>query len=121
MQLLDAQTASYTLDVFGRCTRETACEAPARTGGGLAQALHLINGPSLHEQLRGGAAALLRQGPRKDEERVEELWLRSLSRLPDAKERAWAVPLLLKSSSKQAAVEDLLWALLNTREFAVNH
>lgn len=121
VQLLDAQTASYTLDVFGRCTRETACEVPARTGGGLAQALHLINGSSLSEQLRAGVATLLRQGPREADRFVEELWLRSLSRLPDARERAWGVQVLSKSSSKQTAIEDLLWALLNTREFAVNH
>ena len=121
VQLLDAQTPSYTLDVFGRCSREAACESSSRSGGGLAQALHFINGPALNEQIRAGAAALLRGSHRTDEQLVEELWLRSLSRSPEPKEREWAVTLLAKSASRQPAVEDLLWALLNTREFAVNH
>jgi hypothetical protein len=52
---------------------------------------------------------------------VEELYLRTLSRFPDEKELAHWERTLKEASDKREAVEDLLWALLNSREFAFNH
>ncbi|HEV7406235.1 MAG TPA: DUF1553 domain-containing protein [Chthoniobacteraceae bacterium] len=117
VQLIGAQTPSPALDVLGRCPRERTCETAARPGGGLAQALHLINGSTINGKLREAVQTLQSRhltGPAL----LDELYLRALSRPPTAAERtAWEPQL----ATDAEAVEDLLWALLNSREFSLNH
>jgi hypothetical protein len=52
---------------------------------------------------------------------IEEAYLRTLSRLPDQEERQIALVSLKESKDQQAALEDLMWVLINTKEFIVNH
>lgn len=120
VQLPDARTASYTLDVLGRCPRDGNCAAQPR-GGGLSQALHLINGPAINSKLRGGVIDSLLHGDLTDAEIVEELYLRTLSRFPDEREQAYCVKAFASANDTRQAAEDLLWALLNSREFVYNH
>ena len=56
-----------------------------------------------------------------NEELADELFLATLTRLPRADEKADAVKHLAASKSRAEAVTDLLWALVNTREFILNH
>jgi hypothetical protein len=120
LQLRDSQTPSYTLDVFGRCRRETDCENPTAFGGGLPQALHLINSPALDAKIKNGILERLITEKRANPAIVEELYLRALSRFPTPQERAdWEKT--LSGTDRREAAEDLLWALLNSREFAFNH
>ncbi|MEW6303108.1 MAG: DUF1549 and DUF1553 domain-containing protein [Verrucomicrobiota bacterium] len=121
VQLVGAQTPSYALDVLGRCAREQSCESPGRAGGGLAQALHLINGSTINDKLRGGALSRLLARGLTDSELIDELYLRTLSRPASAAERAEWEPMLARAADKTEIAEDLLWALLNSREFAFNH
>jgi hypothetical protein len=121
IQLADARAASYTLDVFGRCPRATGCEDPTQFGGGLSQALHLINGAVINAKLRSGVVERLLADSRSDREIVEELYLRTLSRFPAASERAHWERTLKAAAKRKETAEDLLWALLNAREFAFNH
>ena len=121
VQLVDAQTPSYTLDVFGRCTREANCESSAQFGGGLSQALHLINSAAINGKLQTGVVNRLLLQSQSDGETVEELYLNTLSRFPTEKELSYCKQSLGDGGSKQNALEDLLWALLNSREFAFNH
>jgi len=118
--LIDPQTPSYTLDVFGRCPRTAGCESSAQYGGGLSQALHLVNGTAVNGKTDKALSRLL-AGPRSNRVMVEELYLSTMSRLPDARELAYWENLLSKVGSKREVLEDLLWALLNSREFAFNH
>ena len=55
------------------------------------------------------------------EEVVEELYLRTLSRYPDAEEKDLAKATVAKSSDQKRGLEDVLWALLNSKEFLYNH
>ena len=55
------------------------------------------------------------------EEIVEELYIRCLCRLPTDKERAEIAAILAEQPDKQKALEDVFWALLNSREFLFNH
>jgi hypothetical protein len=120
-QLIGSRTPSFALDVLGRCSRERPCEGPARAGGGLAQALHLINGTTINNKLAGGRlAALLARRP-ADADIIEELYLSALTRPPGAAELAEWKGLLKAAASREEAGQDLLWALLNSREFAFNH
>jgi hypothetical protein len=87
----------------------------------MSRALHLINGDALEEKIHDGVAYHLLGESKSGPDLVRELYLRSLSRAPTESERVYCEQLLEASESKQAAVEDLLWALLNSREFAFNH
>ena len=112
--LADPEVASTTLDVLGRCRREGDC-TPTSEAGGLAVALHLLAGAPLEKLVQGGAQTLLTAHP-TDTALTEELFLRTLSRLPTTAERGYAEGLLKKNRPR--AAEDLLWALVNTREFS---
>ena len=92
-----------------------------RASGGIAQALHLLNGPTINAKLRGGIVAQLeaRRVPNRDA--VSELYLRAFGRPADREELAEWEPLLAGAGDRGEALGDLLWALLNSREFAFNH
>jgi hypothetical protein len=118
VQLISPATPSPALDVLGRCDRKTSCDGPASAGGGLAQALHLINGSTINEKLRGGALDELKGRP--DREVVEELYLRTFTRLPEPAERAEWEATLTRGTDRTETLQDLLWTLLNSREFSLN-
>ena len=71
--------------------------------------------------MRGGVVDRLLNERVGDAEVVRALYLRTLSRLPTEKESAYCIEVLAKATEKREAVEDLLWALLNSREFVYNH
>ncbi|MBI1841402.1 MAG: DUF1553 domain-containing protein [Verrucomicrobia bacterium] len=121
VQLIGTRTPSYALDVLGRCSRDAACDGGGRRGGGLALALHLINGPTINARLRSGVVAhLLAQGA-TGREMIEELYLRAFTRRPEAAELAEWERMFASASDKATAAQDLLWTALNSREFAYNH
>lgn len=120
----DNRMPSYFFRIFGRPVRATVCECERSTLPSISQALHLINSPEVHAKLthRHGAARKLADSDLAPEATVDELFLSTLSRFPTAEERA-----LLKAafeadpSQRRQAVEDVLWSLLNTKEFLYNH
>lgn len=118
VQLLDARVPSFTLDVFGRCPR-TGDNAGQR-GGGLRCALHLINSPELNAKLKPAVEALLKGG-QKTNAIIDELYLRTLARFPEEKERALMLGHIKQVKNKDEGWRDLLWALMNSREFLFNH
>ena len=118
--LIDPQVPSYTLDVFGRCPRTTSCENPAQLGGGLSEALHLVNGPAVNAKTDKAVDRLLAER-KSDRAMIEELYLRTVSRLPNTGELTHWEDTLAKGESRREVLEDLFWALLNCREFAFNH
>ncbi len=118
--LIGSRDESYAMDVLGRCSRERRCETSGR-GGGLAQALHLINGSSINSKLEGGVVGELMRARASDREIVKELYLRAYARLPGKVEIAEWSSLIGSKPSRSEAVQDLLWTLLNSREFAFNH
>jgi hypothetical protein len=48
---------------------------------------------------------------------LDELYLAALSRPPTARERARAVELIDRAKDRRAALEDVLWGLVNAKEF----
>ena len=52
---------------------------------------------------------------------VEELYLATLSRYPSPQEIFNAAGYIDRDSEPRKSVEDLLWTLLNSREFLFNH
>ena len=121
VQLTDPLIESYTLDVLGRCRRQVTCQTMASGGGGLSRTLHLINGSAVNGKLHGGLIESLLADDATDDTVIEELYLRTVSRFPDDRERRMGHRALAAADDRRACVEDLLWALLNAREFAFNH
>jgi hypothetical protein len=114
---------SYFLDVFDRPPRSSACECARSGGASLQQVLHLSFSPDLESKIsRGdGRVAKLMEKKTTPEQAVEELYLGALSRVPTAAEREAALTYMQKQTDKRRGMEDLLWALVNTREFMFNH
>jgi hypothetical protein len=123
IMLPDESFASYFLDVFGRPQRISACECERVTEANLAQALHLLNSEEVQGKLaRGnGRAEVMAKDPRPDAEKVEELFMWAYARKPTPEQAQAAQAIIDKhKDNKKRAYEDILWALLNTKEFAFN-
>jgi hypothetical protein len=71
--------------------------------------------------MEAGRLGKLPSQDRPDAERVEELFLATLSRFPDSGERQAALEHIRAARDRRRGYVDLVWALLNTREFILNH
>jgi hypothetical protein len=114
---------SYFLDVFDRPPRSSACECARSSGASLSQVLHLANSPEVENKIAedNGRIAKLVRAKVPAEKVIEELYLAALARLPSPDERRQALDHLAKQKDVRRGLEDLLWALLNSREFMFNH
>ncbi len=126
---------SYFLTLFGRPNNASASESERTHDANLAQSLHLLNSRKIHEKVsdpHGRAARLANDPSLTDEEKVRELYLWTLSRLPEAEETEMALSYIRKRAQAseaaaashnrlEEAYQDTLWALLNTKEFLFNH
>lgn len=125
MQLADASNATYFLQVFGQPKGDTACECERSMDANLAQSLHLLNGREIQDKIsRDGArtARLAADKERPDEDRVRELYRWVFSREPNGEELQVAIAYLQKhSDNPRRGYEDIVWALVNTKEFQFNH
>lgn len=121
IMLPDESYSSYFLEVFGRPQRSSACECERVSEANLAQALHLLNSDEIQNKLSrpAGRAELLAKDSRPDEQKIEELFLWVYGRKPTAEQSKVALAHLAKQAANaKIAYENILWALLNTKEFA---
>lgn len=111
------------LDVFGRSKRDTPCECEASDEPNLPQVLFLMYSPELQNKIshKDGTVANLVKSGKSTADMVEELFLIALSRKPTTEESTDAVALIESAAKRQAAIEDLLWTLLNSKEFLFSH
>lgn len=127
MQLPDPGAAQnvYFLKVFGQPQGDTACECERSQEANLAQSLHLLNSSEVQNKIADGngrAAKFAAQKERPNEEKISELYRWVYSRQPDADEMKIAVAHLDKHKDNQKlAFEDIIWALVNSKEFLFNH
>ncbi len=124
MQLPDAGFQTYFLTVFGRPEASTACECERGQESNLAQSLHLLNSDEIQKKLsdEGGLAAQFAStSSRPISEKVRELYLRALAREPNADESFRSINYIESKSASREAYEDLVWAVVNSKEFLFNH
>jgi hypothetical protein len=110
------------LDLFGRPPRESACECERSTGVSLAQALNLVNGPTIAEAIthdQNRIARLVRDEP-DDRKLVDELFVAILCRPATEQELETGIGSLTEAESRLIGAQDLAWALLNSPSFLFN-
>ena len=122
IQIADGGVSNYFLTTFGRATRETVCSCEVVMEPSLSQALHLLNGDATNNRIKQGkvVASFLKDG-KTPEVVINELYARCYSRKPREKEKANLLASLVGSESPIEPLEDVFWALLNSKEFIFNH
>jgi hypothetical protein len=114
---------SYFLDTFDRPRRVTSCECERSTGATLAQVLLLANSEEIESKIGTGDGRLARLLKEKKSSReiIEELYLTAYARPPTAAELQRTMNHVERQKDKRQALEDVLWAIVNTKEFMFNH
>jgi hypothetical protein len=125
VQLPDPSIGPYFLKVFGQPQADTACECERSQEANLAQSLHLLNSSEVQNKIADGngrAGKLASEKDRPHEARIRELYLWVYSREPQPDEMQIALAHIAKhEQNPKIAYEDILWALVNTKEFLFNH
>src|SRR5262249_34637940 len=123
VQLPDGDFNHPFLKTFGQPARELACECERESDSNLAQALQLINGPTLNEKLRNPNNRIGKLLARKaaDKDMLNDLYLSTLSRPPSDADAKVALAHIAKAKDRRKAWEDVHWALLNSKEFLFRH
>jgi len=113
----------YFLKIFGQPQREMACGCERSNESNLSQALQMINGPVVHGKLRddnGRIATMIKAG-KSDEEIIRALYLAALCREPTTAEVSAAKAHIGNSKDRRQALEDVGWAVVNSKEFLFQH
>lgn len=128
VEIADGNTTDYFLRTFGRASRETVCSCEVKMDPNLSQALHLLNGNTVHRKVeQSQVIAAMLKDKKSPDEIVEELYLRCFGRKPTAEEVSAISAQLPKDDDKNTAadtrktLDDVFWALLNSEEFMFNH
>jgi hypothetical protein len=119
IELPDAQYSNYLLKTFGKPKREAVCECERVSDVNLAQALHTLNSDVIVEKIANskGRVAKLLADKKAGPDIVEELYLATLCRRPTAAEQAACRDGVAEASDAKSYYEDLLWSLINSKQF----
>ena len=123
VQIADGNTATYFLTTFGRATRETVCSCEVKMEPNLGQALHLMNGENVHAKVKEGGVVkhLLdeKKTPPASHLRTCICVVSAAGRRAD--ELKAIESQIAGAKDPRPPLEDVFWALLNSREFLFNH
>lgn len=122
IQLPDSDVKSYLMDTFGRPSRQVLCECDRTTKPNIAQALHLLNGDFLNKKIGDpkGRVEKLASGNTPLPKAIDELFLATWSRSPTPDELAKAQGWVKSAPTVKEGLQDLLWVLVNGRDFLFN-
>ena len=110
------------LDSFGQSHREFLTEIDPKLEPNLVQTLTMINSPYIENKVDNGTTTrTIIKDAKTDEDVVRECYLRTFSRLPASDEITKSTALISKAKNRAEGTQDLLWALVTSREFYFNH
>jgi len=115
---------SEFLDAFGRPNSSAQCPCERDVRPSVVQALHMMHSNDLQAKLanKSGRAAKLAASDKSPEQIVQELYLSAYGREPRAEEIRIALTAFFQAgATRQTAIEDIMWALINSAEFVFNH
>jgi hypothetical protein len=114
---------SYFLDTFDRPKRVSGCECERSSGATLAQVLLLANSDELENKLasKEGRIAKLIADKKPIPEMIDAVYLSAFARRPTDQERDTTAGYVEAQENKQQAMEDVLWTIINSKEFLFNH
>lgn len=123
VELADPPTDHYFLKIFGQPQREMACQCERSNESNLSQALQMINGPVVHNKLRDGNSRIAQMmgAGKPDAEIIGALYLAALARQPVVEELGASQKHIAASADRKLALEDIGWAVLNSKEFLFQH
>lgn len=122
--LPDTGFGSYFLTVFGQPQSTTACECERSGEANLAQSLHLLNSEEVQGKLSGDAgraAKLAATDAAQDEAKIRELYELAFARQPTETELNAVMEHVKTQPDRRLAMEDVVWSLINSKEFLFNH
>ncbi|MDF9832663.1 hypothetical protein M2103_000877 [Ereboglobus sp. PH5-5] len=120
----DASVTSGFLETFGRPGRDTSHEVERDRRPSMAQALYLFDSEALTKKLRkkdGVISQLAKKHGANAGAFAEECYLTFLARMPTGGETSIINSYFQEAPSKNTAAQDVVWALINTKEFLYNH
>ena len=125
LELPDESFSSYFLEVFGRPKRNSSCECERVNEANLAQALHLLNSDEIQGKIGRGNGRIdvmaSAKDTRTDSAKVEELFLWAFGRKPTSDDLKAALEHIeTHAKAKKVAYENIVWALMNAKEFMFN-
>lgn len=122
VEIADGRSSNYFLTTFGRARRDSVCACEVKSEPTLSQALHLLNGGTVHSKIAQGklVRTMLDEGS-TPEEVIDAIYLRCLARKPSDTEREKLLAAVGDGDKPVAELEDVFWAILNSREFLFNH
>ncbi|MCE9530307.1 MAG: DUF1553 domain-containing protein, partial [Planctomycetes bacterium] len=112
--------------VFGRQVRRTSVQCDCEQGSDVAlpQLLFLANHEEVQKKIAadtGRVATIAKDAKLDTEQKLEMVFLYALGRLPNTEERNSGIEHLKTSPNPRVGLEEVLWGLLNTREFQLNY
>ncbi|MCA9107500.1 MAG: DUF1553 domain-containing protein [Planctomycetales bacterium] len=113
---------SYFMDTFDRPQRVSVCECERSPGATLAQVLLMANSDEIENKLADGSGRIAKilEANLAPADAIDEIYLAALNRFPDDSERRIALDYVSSAPELRRGLEDVLWSLLNAREFAFN-
>ena len=113
----------FVLEQYGRPNRNAAvqCDCERDGGASVLQVLTLANHPQVWLKIRDQNGRVAKLAKASGGDKVEELFLAALGRLPSAAERAACAEYVRTAPTPEAGLHGVLWGLLNTREFVLQH
>ncbi|WP_020469581.1 DUF1553 domain-containing protein [Zavarzinella formosa] len=116
---------AHVMETYGRPQRNSAvqCDCERDSGGSIFHVLTLANHPSVWEKIKepSGRVATMLKATGDDRSKIDELFLATVSRLPTEIERDACLKFVTEADTREKGLQGVLWSLINTREFLVQH
>jgi hypothetical protein len=112
-------SSSRFLKVFGKPDRLTTCECERTEEPGILQAFQMLTGELLTEMLKAphNRIGQFLQAGLSDEAMLHQFYLASIARRPTTTEQTQLLAYLSQAKDRRAAWEDIVWSLVNSKEF----